>query len=71
MVFFGFTKFPYFPFLSMGSAVRGHHLFEAADSAFSAQLTALESSELRRWLLGPRTRRWQGYLGTLRFLSFR
>jgi ATP-dependent DNA helicase DinG len=30
----------------------GHHVFDAADSAFSAALTGLETSELRRWLLG-------------------
>ncbi|MBT7944446.1 MAG: ATP-dependent DNA helicase [Alphaproteobacteria bacterium] len=30
----------------------GHHLFSAADSAFSAHLTAREASELRRWLVG-------------------
>jgi ATP-dependent DNA helicase DinG len=30
----------------------GHHLFEAADSAFCSHLTARETSELRRWLLG-------------------
>jgi ATP-dependent DNA helicase DinG len=30
----------------------GHHLFDAADSAFSAHLTGLETRELRRWLLG-------------------
>ena len=30
----------------------GHHLFDAADSAFSAQLTAQESAEVRRWILG-------------------
>ncbi|MEQ9606144.1 MAG: ATP-dependent DNA helicase, partial [Kiloniellaceae bacterium] len=30
----------------------GHHLFDAADSAFAAHLTGLESRELRRWLLG-------------------
>lgn len=30
----------------------GHHLFEAADSAFSAALTGLELAELRRWLRG-------------------
>ncbi len=30
----------------------GHHLFDAADSAFSADLTGAEMSELRRWLLG-------------------
>ncbi len=30
----------------------GHHLFGAADSAFSAHLTARETAELRRWLIG-------------------
>ena len=30
----------------------GHHIFEAADSAFSAHLSALEAADLRRWLLG-------------------
>ncbi len=30
----------------------GHHLFSAADSAFSSHLTARESAELRRWILG-------------------
>ncbi len=30
----------------------GHHIFEAADSAFSAQLSGLETADLRRWLLG-------------------
>jgi ATP-dependent DNA helicase DinG len=30
----------------------GHHLFGAADSAFSAHLTGRETAELRRWLLG-------------------
>ncbi|GAB4355226.1 MAG: ATP-dependent DNA helicase [Kiloniellaceae bacterium] len=30
----------------------GHHLFDAADSAFAAHLTGLETRELRRWLLG-------------------
>jgi ATP-dependent DNA helicase DinG len=30
----------------------GHHVFDAADGAFSAHLTGLEAAELRRWLLG-------------------
>jgi ATP-dependent DNA helicase DinG len=30
----------------------GHHVFEAADSAFAAELSGLEGGELRRWLLG-------------------
>ncbi len=41
----------------------GHHLFDAADSAFSAALTGREAAELRRWLLGPeegRRRRARG-----------
>ncbi|TVR81652.1 MAG: ATP-dependent DNA helicase [Rhodospirillales bacterium] len=35
----------------------GHHLFEAADSAFSAHLTGRETADLRRWLLGAEERR--------------
>ncbi len=31
----------------------GHHVFDAADGAFSAHLTGLEATEMRRWLLGP------------------
>ncbi len=34
----------------------GHHLFDAADSAFSARLTGRETAELRRWLLGGEDR---------------
>ena len=34
----------------------GHHIFDAADSAFSAHLTGSEARELRRWLLGPESR---------------
>ena len=30
----------------------GHHLFGAADNAFSAHLSGIETAELRRWLLG-------------------
>jgi ATP-dependent DNA helicase DinG len=30
----------------------GHHLFDAADAAFSAELSGAETAELRRWLLG-------------------
>lgn len=30
----------------------GHHLFDAADGAFSAELSGLETAEMRRWLLG-------------------
>ncbi|MDP2697622.1 ATP-dependent DNA helicase [Thalassospira sp.] len=34
----------------------GHHLFDAADKAFSAHLTGQEGAELRRWLLGAENR---------------
>ena len=30
----------------------GHHLFDAADSAFATHLSAQETKDLRRWLLG-------------------
>ncbi len=33
----------------------GHHLFEAADSAFDAQLNGHWTADLRRWLLGSET----------------
>ena len=34
----------------------GHHVFDAADSAFSAILSGVEGSELRRWIRGPEGR---------------
>jgi ATP-dependent DNA helicase DinG len=34
----------------------GHHLFDAADSAFSAHLSAIETADLRRWLIGAEGR---------------
>jgi ATP-dependent DNA helicase DinG len=34
----------------------GHHLFDAADSTFSAALTGQEAIELRRWIIGPESR---------------
>jgi ATP-dependent DNA helicase DinG len=30
----------------------GHHVFDAADSAFSLRLSGLEAAEMRRWVLG-------------------
>ncbi|MFQ5972146.1 MAG: ATP-dependent DNA helicase, partial [Alphaproteobacteria bacterium] len=30
----------------------GHHVFDAADNTFAAHLTARETTEMRRWLLG-------------------
>ena len=47
----------------------GHHLFDAADSAFAGHLSGQETSDLRRWLLGPeagRTRRAGGRARGLR-----
>ena len=35
----------------------GHHLFDAADAAFSACLSGQETAELRRWIRGPENRR--------------
>ncbi len=35
----------------------GHHVFDAADGAFSALLSGRETAELRRWLLGAEGRR--------------
>jgi ATP-dependent DNA helicase DinG len=34
----------------------GHHLFDAADSGFSAALSGREMAELRRWIRGPDAR---------------
>ena len=34
----------------------GHHIFEAADSAFAAHLSGWDTAELRRWLLGAEDR---------------
>ncbi len=38
----------------------GHHLFDAADSAFSAALSGQEAAEMRRWLRGPEGRGRRG-----------
>lgn len=35
----------------------GHHLFDAADNAFSAHLSGWETAELRRWIRGAEGRR--------------
>ncbi len=34
----------------------GHHVFDAADGAFSAVLSGIEGAELRRWIRGPEGR---------------
>ncbi|MBV8409024.1 MAG: ATP-dependent DNA helicase [Alphaproteobacteria bacterium] len=47
----------------------GHHLFDAADSAFGAHLTGVEASDLRRWLLGAEGRRGSRARGLERRLS--
>jgi len=31
----------------------GHHVFDAADSTFAAELSGAEAIELRRWVIGP------------------
>ena len=38
----------------------GHHLFDAADSAFAAALSGQEAAELRRWIRGPEGRGRRG-----------
>ena len=38
----------------------GHHLFDAADTAFSAVLSGAETAELRRWVRGPEGRGRRG-----------
>ncbi len=38
----------------------GHHLFDAADSAFSVALSGAEAAEMRRWVRGPETRGRRG-----------
>ena len=38
----------------------GHHLFDAADTAFSAVLSGAEAAELRRWIRGPEGRGRRG-----------
>lgn len=45
----------------------GHHVFDAADSTFSAALTGAETIELRRWIVGPE----KGGRGRRRGLSAR
>ncbi|MBC2664963.1 ATP-dependent DNA helicase [Novosphingobium flavum] len=45
----------------------GHHVFEAADSTFAAELTGSEAIELRRWVIGPE----RGSKGRRRGLSAR
>jgi ATP-dependent DNA helicase DinG len=44
----------------------GHHVFDAADAAFAAELSGVESADLRRWLLGA-----EGYRTRARGLQYR
>ena len=47
----------------------GHHLFDAADGAFGAHLSGVETSDLRRWLLGAEGRRGSRARGLERRVS--
>ncbi|MGB0843838.1 MAG: ATP-dependent DNA helicase [Alphaproteobacteria bacterium] len=51
----------------------GHHLFDAADSSFSAHLSGQETCDLRRWLIGEeagrRSGRLKGFVGRLNDLE--
>ena len=38
----------------------GHHLFDAADSAFSNCLSGMEAADVRRWIRGPEDRNRRG-----------
>ena len=51
----------------------GHHVFDAADSAFAAHVAGSEGAELRRWILGAEgsTRRGSGAGGRARGLEAR
>ncbi|MEM7653721.1 MAG: ATP-dependent DNA helicase, partial [Pseudomonadota bacterium] len=47
----------------------GHHLFDAADSAFSGHLTGQETADFRRWLMGAEGRRTSRARGLRRRLE--
>ncbi len=47
----------------------GHHIFDAADSAFSATMSASEATELRRWLRGAEEDRRRRARGLTKRLS--
>jgi ATP-dependent DNA helicase DinG len=49
----------------------GHHVFDAADSAFSAHLTGRETHDLRRWFLGGEDAKRGGAKSRARGLSRR
>ncbi len=45
----------------------GHHIFDAADNAFSAHITGMEAAEMRRWIRGAERsgRRGKGLKGRI------
>jgi len=47
----------------------GHHLFEAADSAFDSRLSGAETADLRRWLLGTESEKRSRARGVKRRLE--
>ena len=47
----------------------GHHLFDAADSAFAAALSGAEAAEMRRWIRGPEGRGRRGRGGEARLME--
>ena len=49
----------------------GHHVFDAADAAFSAHLTGREAQDLRRWILGGEDARRGGVKSRARGLQRR
>ena len=49
----------------------GHHLFDAADSAYAGCLSGLETRDLRRWILGAEQTRPGGFSGRARGLRKR
>ncbi len=49
----------------------GHHLFDAADSAYAGCLSGLETRDLRRWILGAERTNPTGFSGRARGLRKR
>jgi ATP-dependent DNA helicase DinG len=51
------------PFIVFDEA---HHLFHAADSAYGANFTGMDTADLRRWIVGPEDERRKGRVGNAR-----
>ena len=51
------------PFIVFDEA---HHLFHAADSAYGANFTGMDTSDLRRWIIGPEDERRKNRVGNSR-----